>query len=79
MPANIFSLSTPQFLKFKPHHLLQFRGLGKAIPWVECFPTINLELPPQPFLKELFQSLLHFSVVQRPLFRMNKGLGEGLS
>lgn len=27
-PANIFSLSTPQFLKFKPHHMLWPGGLG---------------------------------------------------
>lgn len=52
-PANIFSLSTPQFLEFKPHHMLWPRGLGEvaeALPWVDCFPTINFALPSQAFL-----------------------------
>lgn len=29
--ANIFSLSTPQFWKFKPHHMLWPRGLGEVV------------------------------------------------
>lgn len=78
MPANIFSLSTPQFLKFKPHHLLQFRGLGKAIPWVECFPTLNFELPSWPFLKEFFQKPASLLSGAENLVQ-DKGLGEGLS
>lgn len=57
-PANIFSLSTPQFLKFKPHHMLWPRGLEEVVevvPWVDCFPTINFARPSQPFLWLLSQ------------------------
>lgn len=60
-PANIFSLSTPQFLKSKPHHMLWPRGLGEVaevVPWADCFPTINSVLPPQSFLQSLSQELV---------------------
>lgn len=76
---HFFFLSTPQFLKFKPHHLLQYRGLGEAIPWVECFPTINFELLISFSWRNFLKSLLHFSAMQRPRYRGSKGLGEGLN
>lgn len=76
---HFFFLSTPQFLKLKPHHLLQSRGLGETIPWVECFPTINFELLISFSWRNFLKSLLHFSAMQRSRYRGSKGLGEDLS
>lgn len=52
------------------------RGPGEvvgAVPWADCFPTINFALPPRPFLEAPLSGLFRFSVLGR------EELGGGLS
>lgn len=43
------------------------RGLGEvveAVPWGDCFPTINFALPPSPSCRQSLQSCFHLLVLQ---------------
>lgn len=43
------------------------RGLGEvveAVPWGDCFPTINFALPPSPSCRQSLQSCFYLLVLQ---------------